>query len=280
VHDVVILGAGELGGTLAHILARAGRVSTIRLVDDAGQVAAGKALDILQAAPIERFATRLTGHRDLTAIPGATLIVLADRVGGGEWTGDDAVLLLKQLRPSAEKSVVVCAGAAQRDVVERGVRELGYRRQQLFGSAPEALAAAVRAMVALEADVSPKDIGLLVAGVPPGQIVIPWEEAAIGGVGAVRVLSEPARRRLSARVAPLWPPGPIALAWSAVKAIEAVLGRSRQTVCAFVAPDDAAGRRYRTGSVPVRLNRIGIEAIALPQLNVHDQIAYDNAVRL
>ncbi len=60
--DVVILGAGELGGTLAHILARSESASIVRLVDDAGQVAAGKALDIMQAAPVEQFATRVSGH--------------------------------------------------------------------------------------------------------------------------------------------------------------------------------------------------------------------------
>jgi malate dehydrogenase len=60
--DVVILGAGELGGTLAHILARSEMSPAIRLVDDAGQVAAGKALDIMQAAPIEGFAARVSGR--------------------------------------------------------------------------------------------------------------------------------------------------------------------------------------------------------------------------
>ena len=66
--------------------------------------------------------------------------MIADRVGGGEWQGEEGLLLLKRLRRTAERSVVICAGAAQRELVERGVRELGFARERLFGSAPEALA--------------------------------------------------------------------------------------------------------------------------------------------
>ena len=58
--DVAILGAGSLGGTLAHALAARGRVRDVCLIDAGGRVAEGKALDITQAAPIEGFSTRVT----------------------------------------------------------------------------------------------------------------------------------------------------------------------------------------------------------------------------
>ena len=59
--EVAIVGAGELGGALAHVLARREAARTIRLIDDQGRVAEGKALDIAQAAPVEGFATQLSG---------------------------------------------------------------------------------------------------------------------------------------------------------------------------------------------------------------------------
>lgn len=278
--DVVILGAGELGGTLAHVLARTDTACSIRLIDDAGQVAAGKALDIMQASPIEQFATHVIGKTDLAATAGAHVIVIADRAAGGEWSGDEAMLMLKRLHTSSGPAVIVCAGASHRELVERGVRELGYPREQLFGSAPEALASAMRALVALEVNGSPHDVALTVLGVPPSHVVIPWEDATIGGLAAARMLDEPSRRRLEARVGPLWPPGPIALAAAATKAIQGVFGRSRQRVCAFVAPDDSAGRRVRTAALPVALGPSGIARVHLPALNVHDRVALDNAMLL
>jgi malate/lactate dehydrogenase len=176
--------------------------------------------------------------------------------------------------------VIVCAGAAHRELVERGVRELGYRREQLFGSAPEALVGAVRALVALETNGSPRDVALTVLGVPPSEHVIPWEDATVGGFSATRILDEPTRRRLGARIGPLWPPGPIALASAAAKAIRGVFGLSREVVCAFVAPDDSSGRRVRAASLPIHLGPSGIIRVQLPPLNVHDQVALDNAMLL
>jgi malate/lactate dehydrogenase len=48
--DVAIVGAGELGGNLAHVLAGRDVVRSIRLIDSAGNVAAGKAPSSSNAA--------------------------------------------------------------------------------------------------------------------------------------------------------------------------------------------------------------------------------------
>jgi malate dehydrogenase len=279
-HDVAIIGAGELGGLLTYVLARRDAAGEIRLIDDSARVAAGKALDISQAAPIDRFATRVSGTIDVSTAAGARVIVVADRAGGGEWQGEDALMLLKRLNQLAAGAVLVCAGPSCRELIERGVREVGIGCSRLFGSAPEAFAAAARAIIALETNSSPRDVALSILGVPPAQTVLPWDEATIGGFAATRVLDEPARRRIMARLPALWPPGPYTLASAASKVIESLLGRSRQRAICFVAPDAAAGARTRTGALPVRLSEAGIAEVVLPPLNVRDRVALDNAMML
>jgi len=279
-HSVAIVGAGELGGTIAHALARRDAVGAITLVDETGRVAAGKALDIAQAAPVEGFATELTGTTDLSNAAGAAVVVIADRVTGGEWQGEDALMLLKRLTQTASRAVIVCAGASARELVDRGVRELKMSRARLFGSAPEALAGGVRALVALAVNGSPRDVALTVLGVPPDHIVIPWEDATVGGFGLTRLVDEPARRRLRAKVPALWPPGPHALAAAAVKAIESMAGRQRQMVSCFVAPDTSAGVSSRTAALPVRLEPAGIVAVVIPELSVVERVALDNAMAI
>jgi malate/lactate dehydrogenase len=279
-HEVAIVGTGELGGALAHILARLDLLTTIRLIDESGSVADGQALDIMQASPIEAFATKVYGSTDLATAAGAALIVVADRAGLGEWEGEGGMAMLARLSRVASRSLILCAGAAQRDLVERGARELHFAREKLFGSAPEALAGAVRALVALETNGSPGDVALTILGVPPSQIVVPWEDAAIGGFAATRMLDQSARRRISARIAPLWPPGPYSLAWAAAKAVESAVGRSRRIVSAFVGPDDTGGRRSRAAALPVRLGPEGIVQVITPTLTVHDRVALENAMTL
>jgi malate dehydrogenase len=278
--DVAIIGAGELGGALAHRLARTNVAAAIRLIDERGRVAAGKALDIAEAAPIDGFATQMSGSTDFTAAAGAGVIILADRIGIGEWQGDDGLLLLKRLGQMGTNAVIVCAGAAQRELVERGVAELRLARARLLGSAPGALAAAARAMIALETNGSPNDVTLTMMGVPPTQIVIPWEEAAIGGFSATRVLDEPTRRRIVGRLPALWPPGPYALAAAAVRVVESIAGRSRRLAVCFVAPEMTAGTRVRAAALPIRLGPAGIVEVVLPELSAHDRVLLDNAMLL
>lgn len=273
--DVAILGAGELGGSLAHVLARREIVRRIQLIDPSGQVAAGKALDIMQAGPVERFTTPLAGTSDISRVAGADLVIIADQARPPQ--GGDDLLLLKQISQLAARAVVLCAGADGRSIVERGVRELGYQRHRLFGSAPEALAASVRALVALQTNGSVRDVALTVLGHPPAHAVVNWDDATVGGFAAAHVLDEPALRRLSAQLGPLWPPGPHGLAHAAVEAVAALCGISRRTLSCFVAPDDSAGRRTRTIALPVRLGPSGVLGVEVPTLSVAAQTALDNA---
>ena len=279
-NQVAIVGGGELGGLLAHALARRHVASDIRLIDDNGSAAAGKALDISQAAPVEGFAARLSAAADVSAAAGAAIVAIADPFGAQPWQAEPAMLLLKRLRDVAPAALIVCTGASHRELVERGVRELHMSKALLFGSAPEALAGGIRALTSIEANGSPSDISLSVLGVPPHHIVVAWEEATVGGFALTRILGEPARRRLESRVAALWPPGPYALASAAAKVIDTILGRSRRLVTCFVAPDDAAGTRARAVALPVRLGPSGVVDVRVPEMSVRERVRLENAMLL
>jgi len=277
---VVVLGAGELGGLLAHALARRAIAHDVHLIDDHGRVAAGKALDIMQAAPVEGFSAQVTGSSDVSLAAGAAVVVIAGPFDGGDWEGEPALALLGRLRDYSPKSLILCAGASQRVLVERGVRELHIPRARLIGSAPEALAAGVRAVVAAELRTSPRDVAVSTVGVPPDHIVVSWEEATLGGFAIGRLVSEPDRRRLDSRIVRLWPPGPYALASAAAKVLDTVFERSDRVVTCFIAPDDSAGRRCRAAALPVRLNRSGLVDVVLPELSARDRVRLDNAMLL
>jgi len=278
--EVAILGAGELGGATAHVLARRDIVRSIRLVDEAGSIAAGKALDIAQAAPIEGFSTQMTGAADIASAAGASVIVLADRRGAGEWTGDEGAQLLKRLATMAPRAVLLCAGASAREMIDRAVRELRVARTRVFGSAPEALASGARALSALAANGSPRDVALSLVGNPPGQTVLLWEHATVGGIALTSLLAEPERQRLARRIAASWPPGPYALASAAAAAIDAMSGRTRRTVTCFVGPDISMGERTRTVALPVRLGAAGIERVMLPEMSAKERVALGRAQEL
>ena len=287
--EVAIVGAGELGGLVAHALARRNAADVVRLIDDTGHIAEGKALDISQAAPVEGFATVVSGSTGLSAAAGAAVVVIADRAANPgsprnperhDWHGDEALALVRQLNAIAPRAFFLCADVSHRELVERSVRELHISRARILGSASEALVAAATAIVALELDVSPRDVTMSILGVPPHRIVIAWEDAAVGGFRLTGMITEAIRRQLTRRIGVLWPVGPYALAAAACKLVDSLSGHSRRPVTCFVAPDDQAGVRARAAALPVRLGPDGIIEVVMPTLSGVERLALDNAMLL
>jgi malate dehydrogenase len=280
VATAVIIGAGDLGGAVARQLAAADVISTVVLVEETGSVAAGKALDILQAAPVDGYSTAVTGTTSLEAVIGADFIVIADRSGspGGEWQDDVAVGLLTRITRLNHTAPIVCAGARQMTVVERSIRELGLARPRIFGSAPEALRSGVMALTALEAGCAATDISLTVVGRPPNQIIVPWEDASIAGRRATSVLTPPALTRLDGRLSKLWPPGPFSLAAAAARAIHSAVTLTPRAISAFVALAREGSALQPVGMLPVVVSPRGIDDVLAPALSTRDRVRLDTAL--
>jgi malate dehydrogenase len=256
---VTILGAGELGGALAHRLAGRDRVRRISLVDEAAQVAAGKALDVLQAGPVEGFSTRVTSAT-LDKVPPSDVVVLADPWSAvpTPFTTDAALALVERVSATSPDAVFVCADANPAEVIEAGVTRLGLARQRLFGSAIGAVAAGLAALLALELDESPRHVRVPVLGSPPDGLHVPWSLAEVDGQRAGARAGHDVLARVAGRLPWLWPPGPHALASSACLVIEAIVGVHRRTVDVLAWLDGEFGQHGRIGAAPARLGRFGI----------------------
>jgi malate dehydrogenase len=281
VSTVAILGAGDIGGALARQLAATDLVSRIIIVDDLANVAAGKALDVAQSAPVDRYHTTMAGTSDVAAVVGAVAIVIADTAAQPvtEWKDEAGLALIRRVAGLNQLAPIVCAGTAQASVIERGVNELGISRLRLFGSAPEALRSAVIAIVALEANASPTDVSLSVLGRAPHHIIVPWDEAAIAGRCATQVLSAAQLARLDARIARLWPPAPYTLAGAATRMLRSALTRTPRVHAALVAVTRDEGSAGRSAMMPITLHPAGIATLVPPSLSSRDRVRFETTMR-
>lgn len=277
---VAIVGAGTLGGTLAQTLAARDRVASVRLVDETADVAAGKALDIRQSAPLDRFGTQVTAHGDVAAAAGADVVVLAGPAAAPqtEWTDDDGLALLDRLGGGRSGAVVLCAGASHRRLVERGVAEGRIPRGRLLGTAPEALRAAVTAVVALDLGCAASDVALTVLGIPPRHAVVPWGQATVAGQRLEELLPAARLARTRARTPLLWPPGPCALAAAAARIVVALVDGAARVSSCFVVPDGAHGVRKRAVAAPAQLEAGGIARIVEPALTPAELVRLRNGL--
>jgi len=276
---VCIIGAGDLGGSVAHALARRERVGRVLLIDETGSIAAGKALDIQQAGAIEGFHARVEGSQDLTRVTGCSVCIVADSAKPStEWQGEAALSMMARLNGFIGEAPTIFAGAGQAALLQAVVLEANFRRERVLGSASEALIGAVKAIVALEAQCSPSEVALSVLGTPPSGFVIPWSEASIAGHAVERVLAQVQTRRIEARVARLWPPGPHALGLAAARVAEAIVMSSRRTQTVLTVLGGEFGVRNRVGLVPCLLGPAGIRHVRLPSLNAREQVQVETVL--
>jgi malate dehydrogenase len=269
---IAIVGAGDTGGAAAQWLASRDVVRRVLIADANQNAAGGKALDIRQSAPIDTFHTQLEGTSDESRLAGCDVCVVADRFGSGEWSGEDALGMLRRIGSYVADAPVVFAGAQQSDLMGSAASELGVARSRLIGSAPHALSAAIASIVAMEAGCSPNDVMVTVLGTPPAGFVVPWGEASIAGYAMPRVLSQVQLSRIEARAARLWPPGPYALGSAAAEVAAGILSGSRRWFSVLTQLGGEFGVKGRRGVLPARLGPRGILETRTPDLDTRQQI--------
>jgi malate dehydrogenase len=277
---VAVFGAGDIGAACAQALASRDCARRILLIDSAASAGAGKALDIQQAGAIAGFHTQLEATADETRSIGSAVVVVADRVttGNPEWHGEEALALVRRVAASSDAPIVF-AGALQAALMRSASQEFRIVARRLIGSASDAFSSAVAAIVAMEARCSPADVSVAVLGTPPDAFVIPWSEASIGGYALERTLSQVQLRRLEARTARLWPPGPYVLGAAAARVVEGMLEAARRSYNILTVLEGEFGVRDRVAAVPALLGPHGVAHIRTPLLNTREQVQLDTALR-
>ena len=169
---VTVVGAGNVGATTAQRLAEH-RLADVVLVDILEGVPQGKALDLLEAAPIEGHDLRLTGANDYGPSAGSDVVVitagLARKPG---MSRDDLIktnmkivqgVTLEVVRHSPEAVLIVVSNPL--DVMcHVALRVSGFPRERVIGMAGVLDAARLRAFLAQELGVSPENVQALVLG--------------------------------------------------------------------------------------------------------------------
>lgn len=263
---------------MASALARRGRTAEVRLIDPAGRIAEGKALDILESSAVEQFSTRVTSATDFAAAAGADVIAFADLAADGDVAGETGLAIVRQIARLDSSAPLLFCGS-QLELMKRAIDELHVTRTRVIGSGALALESAIRAIAAALADTSPKDVAIGIAGVPPKDVAIGWDAATVFNQPIARVLAPHHLASLSSRIAGLWPPGPYALASAAARVAEALAFGTRRRFTSFAAVDVAGASRGMIAAVPIEIRKGEIGAVLEPALSRHERTLFENGLR-
>ena len=269
---VVILGAGEHGATLARRLAGREIARRIVLVDADSGKARGKALDILQSGPVDGFDTRVEGTGDPNAVEEPDVLVVADapELTEGREAGNRLVPVVAKMKPR----LIVVSGARPAPLVDAALAA-GFAGDRIAGSAPVAVAAAIRRRLAASLEVEVSAVTLALLGLPPDVIVVPHASAVVGGVPIEQLRPNAVRQavqEVSGRT-----PGPVALAAAAVLVLAALTAPRRSVLPVLARGDAAFGLGRATLALPRRLGAWRVGETLEVALEPYERVALENA---
>ncbi len=298
-NKIALIGAGNIGGTLAHLIGLK-ELGDVVLFDVFGGVAAGKALDIMQSGPVEGFDSLMAGGSDYSAIKGADVVIVTagfPRTPGmsrDDLIGKNAGVIAQVadgIRTNCPDAFVICITNPLDAMVWVMQKKSGLPAKRVVGMAGILDSSRFRLFLAQEFGVSVEDVTAFVlgghgdtmvpltrystvAGIPvPDLIKMGWTTQAKidaivqrtrdGGGEIVKLLE-----RGSAFYAP---------AASAVAMAEAYLKDKKRVFPCAVQLNGEYGIKDLYVGVPVVLGAAGVERIVEIQMNTEERAAFDQS---
>jgi malate dehydrogenase len=187
---IALIGAGMIGGTLAHLAAMR-EMGDIVLFDIAEGIPEGKALDIAQAGPVDDFDAKLKGTSDYADIEGADVCIVTAGVPRKPGMSRDDLLGInlkvmkavgEGIKAHAPNSFVICI-TNPLDAMVWALREFsGLPPHMVVGMAGVLDSARFRHFLAEEFQVSVEDVTAFVLGGHGDTMVPVVEYSTVAGV--------------------------------------------------------------------------------------------------
>ncbi len=169
---IALIGAGMIGGTLAHLAAKK-ELGDIVLFDIAEGIPQGKALDLSQCGPVEGFDAKITGTNSYADIAGADVIIVTAGVPRKPGMSRDDLLGInlsvmkavgEGIKNHAPDAFVICI-TNPLDAMVWALREFsGLPHERVVGMAGVLDSARFATFLAWEFGVSVKDVNAFVLG--------------------------------------------------------------------------------------------------------------------
>lgn len=170
---LTVVGAGNVGATVAECVARMDIVKEIALIDINKGVAQGKALDLWEAAPIHGFDTRLHGGDDYGLTEGSDITVITAGLPRKPGMSRDDLLktnadivssVTRQIIDRSPDTTIIVVSNPLDVMTYVAYMESGLPSNKVMGMAGVLDTARYRAFLATELDVSVRDIQAMLLG--------------------------------------------------------------------------------------------------------------------
>jgi malate dehydrogenase len=170
---ISLIGAGQIGGTLAHLIGTKELVDEVVLFDVASGTAKGKALDIAQSSSVDGFNVKFSGTDDYKDIRDSDVIIITAGVPRKPGMSRDDLLginlkIIKQvaqgIKQNAPNAFVICITNPLDVMVMAFQKFSGLPSNKVVGMAGILDSSRFKLFLSLELNVAVKDIEAMVMG--------------------------------------------------------------------------------------------------------------------
>jgi malate dehydrogenase len=291
---ITVIGAGNVGATVANVLAHKDIVNEIVLLDIVGDMAKGKALDSWQQAPIDYYSTKIVGTSEYKDTHDSDIVVITaglPRKPG--MSRDDLIATNANIVNSVTKSVLEFSADPVIIVVSNPLDVMTYAahltsgldRNKVFGMAGILDTARYRAFLATALSVSPKDIQALLLG-GHGDTMVPLPRyTTVAGIPVTEMIDAETLNQIVERTkvgggelvklmgtSAWYAPGA-----AAAQMVEAIVRDENRIFPCCVRLDGEYGINGVYLGVPVVLGKGGIKKLIEIQLNASEKALMDES---
>jgi malate dehydrogenase len=291
---IALIGAGMIGGTLAHLAAKK-EMGDIVLFDIAEGIPQGKALDLAQAGPVHGYDSTLTGANGYDETAGSDVVVItAGMARKPGMTRDDLLFknaeivgsVVEQVARRSPSSILILVTNPLDAMVQLAWKKSGFPAERVVGMAGVLDSARFRTFIARELDVSVENVTAFVLG-GHGDTMVPLPRySTVAGIPITDLLPKERIDALVTRTAnggaeivnylksgsAYYAPGA-----SAVEMVEAILKDKKKILPCAAYLNGQYGTRGLYVGVPVKLGRAGVEQIIEITLTPDEQAAFDKS---
>ncbi len=287
---VTVVGAGNVGATAAHWLA-AKEIADVVLLDVVEGVPQGKALDLLQAMPIEGLDCRITGTNDYADSADSDIVVITAGIARKPGMSRDDLLhtnakimaeVAARVAATSPDAILIVVSNPLDAMAQAAFRHSGFPRERVLGMAGVLDTARFRTFIAEELQVSVENVAAFVLG-GHGDTMVPLPRySTVAGIPITELLEEPVLARLvqrtrdgGAEIVKYLKTGSAyyAPAAAAIEMVEAILKNKKKILpCAAYLQGEYGIEDLYVG-VPCKLGAHGLEHIIEVKLTDDEQAA-------
>ena len=292
---ISIIGAGNVGATTAHWLA-AKEICDIVLLDIVGGMPQGKALDLLEAAPVAGFDAEIKGTNSYEDTKNSDIVVITSGIARKPGMSRDDLIstnarIVKEVTQNAAKhspnSILIVVTNPLDAMVYVASKVSGFPKQRIIGMAGVLDSTRFRTFIAKELDISVRDVDAIVLG-GHGDSMVPLPRySTVNGIPITELLPKDRidaiverTRKGGEEIVNLLKTGSAyyAPAASVAEMAESILkDKKRILPCAAYCKSEYGVGGYFVG-VPVKLGRKGAEKVIELKLTLEENSLFKKSV--